>query len=161
MLTFLLCCLPSADMEAQKQQQQQQSFQDPLSAAAAEVESGESSANCPNQATGLEAPSLSVRDSPALSLNRHPADGSEGMETTADKNDGTDSSSTWSPEVLQPDVSDILCYLVLDFVQRFRVFEVFLKLVADLKRTNHHLTCPSCGLRPFYTHFRYFMCNLM
>ncbi|XP_062296796.1 synaptotagmin-14-like [Scomber scombrus] len=45
------------DMEAQKQQQH---FQDPLSAAAAEAESAESSANCPNKPAGAKA-SLSGR----------------------------------------------------------------------------------------------------
>ncbi|XP_053192198.1 synaptotagmin-16 [Scomber japonicus] len=90
------------------QQQQQQQFQDPLSAAAAAAESAESSANCPNKPAGAEASLSGARDSPSLSLSRHPADGSEDMETTLDKNDATDSSSTWSPEVLQPDSSHIL-----------------------------------------------------
>ncbi len=89
MLTFSRGCLPPADMDAQSRQ----GFQDPLSAAVEESERA----------------SVLSEDKPAhsstLSVNRPAADGSEGTEKTVDfnKNDATDSSSTWSPEVLQPD----------------------------------------------------------
>ena len=108
MLTLLLCCLPSADMEAQKRQR----FLDPLSAAAAAAEDEGASANSPDKPARVEASQSGIKDSPTLSISRQAADGSEDVETAADKNDQTDSSSAWSPEVLQPDISDILCYLV-------------------------------------------------
>lgn len=98
MLTFLPCCLPPAEMEAQSRQ----GFQDPLSAAVEESE--RASALSLDKPAGLEA--SGARDSPTPSINRQAADGSEGTEMAVinDKNDATDSSSTWSPEVLQPDI---------------------------------------------------------
>lgn len=98
MLTFLSCCLPSAEMEAPSRQ----GFQDPLSAALEESE--RASALSLDKPAKLEV--SSVKDSPTLSMRRQAADGSEDTEKVVDldKNDGTDSSSTWSPEVLQPDM---------------------------------------------------------
>lgn len=95
MLTFLLCCLPVGEMEAQNQQK---GFQDPLSAAVAENE--RVTAVSLHKPAALE--TSGTRDSPTLSMNRQAADGSEDTEKAAhyDKNDATDSSSTWSPEVL-------------------------------------------------------------
>lgn len=101
-LTFLHCCLPSAEMEAQSRQ----GFQDPLSAAVEESE--RASALSLDKPAGPEAPGAG--DSPNPDVNQQAANGSEGMEKAVDldKNDATDSSSTWSPEVLQPDIQDHL-----------------------------------------------------
>lgn len=98
MLNFLPCCLPPAETEAQSQQ----GFQDPLSAALEERE--RASSLSPDKPSGVEAAGAAM-DSPTPSMNRQAADGSEDTEKTADrdKNDATDSSSTLSPEVLQPD----------------------------------------------------------
>lgn len=96
-LTLLPCCLPSAEMEASNQQ----GFQDPLSAAAAESE--RMSALSLDKPAGREA--SATTDSPTPSINRQTPDGNEGTEAVdLDRNDATDSSSTWSPEVLQPDI---------------------------------------------------------
>lgn len=93
MLTFLPCCLPPAEMEAQSQQ----GFQDPLSAALEESERA-SALSLDNPAV-VEAPD--PRDSPTPSTNQQAADGSEDAEKAVgqNRNDGTDSSSTLSPEV--------------------------------------------------------------
>lgn len=92
-------------MEAQSQQ----GFQDPLSAAVAEIEKASAVSLDVSDRVEASAPALS-RDSPTPSTNRQAADGSEDADTAADheKDEPTDSSSTWSPEVLQPDPSDIL-----------------------------------------------------
>ncbi|KAM7376422.1 hypothetical protein PAMP_006157 [Pampus punctatissimus] len=90
-------------MEAQKQQH----IQDPLSAAAAAAESREASTGSPYKPTGAEASTSSTIDSPALSLNWQTADGSKDMETAMNKNDSTDSSSTWSPEQEQLPHDDV------------------------------------------------------
>lgn len=97
MLT-LPCCLPSAEMEAQSQK----GFQDPLSAVPNE---SETTATLPlDKPTGPEAPVNT--DSPTPSLNQpNGKEGNEGSEVVdLDKNDATDSSSAWSPEVLQPEI---------------------------------------------------------
>lgn len=99
MLT-LPCCLPSAEMEAQSQK----GFQDPLSAVPNE---SETTATLPlDKPTGPEAPVNT--DSPTPSLNQpNGKEGNEGNEGSEvmdlDRNDATDSSSAWSPEVLQPE----------------------------------------------------------
>ncbi|XP_051249635.1 synaptotagmin-16 isoform X2 [Dicentrarchus labrax] len=83
------------EMEAQNRQ----GFQDPLSAAVEESER----ASALDKPARLEA--SGDRQSPSLSMNRQAADGSEDTaEKTLDldKNDATDSSSTWSPEQEQP-----------------------------------------------------------
>lgn len=90
------------DMEAQSQQKV---FQDPLSAAVAESErASEVSLDKPAalQASG-------TKDSPIPSMNRQAADGKEDTEKGAncDKNDATDSSSTWSPEQEQPPQDEV------------------------------------------------------
>ena len=105
MLTCLPCCLPPAEMEAPSRQ----GFQDPLSAAVEESE--RASALSLDKPAGLDA--SGARDSPTPSMNRQAADGSEGTEKTLDldKNEATDSSSTWSPEVLQGPLS---FYISLD-----------------------------------------------
>ncbi|XP_040917454.1 synaptotagmin-16 isoform X2 [Toxotes jaculatrix] len=84
------------EMEAQSRQ----GFQDPLSAAAEERE--RASALSLDKPTGVEA--SGGKDSPTPSTNRQAADGSEDTEKAVDrdKNDATDSSSTWSPEQEQP-----------------------------------------------------------
>lgn len=66
-------------------------FQDPLSAAVEESE--RASGGSLEEAAVAEA----SRDSPTPSTNRQAADGSEDTEKAT--NDGTDSSSAWSPEV--------------------------------------------------------------
>lgn len=84
------------EMEAQNRQ----SFKDPLTAAAEERERASSLV--------LEKPATlevsDVRDSPTPSMSRQAADGSEETEKAVDneKNDATDSSSTWSPEQEHP-----------------------------------------------------------
>ncbi|KAF3700721.1 Synaptotagmin-16 Chr14Syt Synaptotagmin 14-like protein Synaptotagmin XIV-related protein [Channa argus] len=84
------------EMEAQSQQ----GFQDPLSAAVEENERA--------SVLSLDEPAVakasSARDSPTPSMNRQAADGSEDTEKAVDqaKNDGTDTSSTWSPEQEKP-----------------------------------------------------------
>ncbi|XP_049918456.1 synaptotagmin-16 isoform X3 [Epinephelus moara] len=90
------------DMEAQNPPK---GFQDPLSAAAQENE--RPSAVSPNRPAALEA--SSTRDSPVPSMNRQAADGSEDTEKPADydKNDATDSSSTWSPEQEHPPQDEV------------------------------------------------------
>lgn len=99
MLTFLPCCPPSAEMEASNQQ----GFQDPLSAAAAAAESERTSALSLDKRAGREA--SVTTDSPTPSINQQAPDGNKGTEAVdLDRNDATDSSSTWSPEVLQPDI---------------------------------------------------------
>ncbi|XP_070698562.1 synaptotagmin-16 [Pempheris klunzingeri] len=77
-----------------------QGFQDPLSAALEESE--RASALSLDKPAGLEV--SGARDSPTPSVSRQAADGSEGTEKAVDldKNDATDSSSTWSPEQEQP-----------------------------------------------------------
>lgn len=87
-------CLSPAEMEAQSQQ----GFQDPLSAALEESERAPA-LHLDNPAV-VEAPD--ARDSPTPDTNRQAADGSEGAEQAVDQegNDGTDSSSTLSPEVI-------------------------------------------------------------
>ncbi|KAI3367887.1 hypothetical protein L3Q82_026224 [Scortum barcoo] len=84
------------EMEAQSRQ----GFQDPLSAALQESERASSLSL--DKPAGLEA--SSARESPTPSTNRQAADGSEGTEMAVinDKNDATDSSSTWSPEQEHP-----------------------------------------------------------
>lgn len=99
MLTFLPCCPPSAEMGASNQQ----GFQDPLSAAAAAAESERTSAHSLDKRAGREA--SVTTDSPTPSINQQAPDGNEGTEAVdLDRNNATDSSSTWSPEVLQPDI---------------------------------------------------------
>lgn len=97
MLTFLLCCLPPAEMEAQNRQQ---GFTDPLSAAVEESE--RAPPNRPDAPAALEASGSKASPASTLNMKRLAADGSEDVEKDAvyDKNDGTDSSTTWSPEVL-------------------------------------------------------------
>ncbi|XP_068457084.1 synaptotagmin-16 isoform X2 [Clinocottus analis] len=87
------------DMAAQSQQQQR-GFTDPLSAAV--QESDRATPVSLDKTAALGPPG--ARDSPAPSTNRQAADGSEEMEKAADcdKNDATDSSSTWTPEQEQP-----------------------------------------------------------
>ncbi|KAM8737618.1 synaptotagmin-16 isoform 2-T2 [Acanthopagrus schlegelii] len=82
-----------------------QGFQDPLSAALEESE--RASALSLDKPAKLEV--SSVKDSPTLSMRRQAADGSEDTEKVLDldKNDGTDSSSTWSPEQEQPPQDDV------------------------------------------------------
>ncbi|XP_030299502.1 synaptotagmin-16 isoform X2 [Sparus aurata] len=82
-----------------------QGFQDPLSAALEESE--KASALSLDKPAKLEV--SSVKDSPTLSMRRQAADGSEDTEKVVDldKNDGTDSSSTWSPEQEQPPQEDV------------------------------------------------------
>ncbi|XP_027134551.1 synaptotagmin-16 isoform X2 [Larimichthys crocea] len=77
-----------------------QGFKDPLSAAVEENE--RASALSLDTPAGLEA--SGARESPTPSMNRQAADGSEGTEKAMDldKNEATDSSSTWSPEQEQP-----------------------------------------------------------
>ncbi|XP_018558713.1 LOW QUALITY PROTEIN: synaptotagmin-16 [Lates calcarifer] len=89
------------EMEAQSQQ----GFQDPLSAAVEERE--RASAQSLDKPAVVEA--SGARDSPTPSMNRQAADGSEDTEKAVDhdKNDATDSSSTWSPEQEQPPHSEI------------------------------------------------------
>ncbi|XP_070776869.1 synaptotagmin-16 [Enoplosus armatus] len=91
------------EMEAQSRQ----GFQDPLSAAVEESERASSLSL--DKPAGLEA--SGARDSPTPSMNRQAADGSEGVEkaTDLDKNDATDSSSTWSPEQEQPPPNEVSC----------------------------------------------------
>lgn len=78
----------------------QQGFQDPLSAAAAE--SKRTSVLPVDEPAGLEA--SGAMESPTPSRNQEAPDDNEGTEMDRNKNDATDSSSTWSPEVLQPDI---------------------------------------------------------
>lgn len=79
-----------------------QGFKDPLSAAVEELE--KASVDSLDKPAADEA--SAARASPAPSTNRQAADGSEDTEKILDedKNEATDSSSTWSPEVLHPDV---------------------------------------------------------
>ncbi|XP_076605465.1 synaptotagmin-16 isoform X2 [Chaetodon auriga] len=90
------------EMEAESRQ----GFQDPLSAAV--QESKRASALSLDKPAGPEEPAAS--DSPTPSMNRQAADGSEGVENAVnlDKNDATDSSSTWSPEQEQPPQNEVL-----------------------------------------------------
>ncbi|XP_069008913.1 synaptotagmin-16 isoform X2 [Embiotoca jacksoni] len=90
------------EMEAQNRQ----GFQDPLSAAAAEIERSSTRANSHKPAV-VEA--SAARGSPTPSANRQAADGSEDTQKAADddKNEATDSSSTWSPEQEQPPVDEV------------------------------------------------------
>ncbi|XP_074548102.1 synaptotagmin-16 isoform X3 [Halichoeres trimaculatus] len=85
-----------SDCEAEMEAQNRQSFKDPLTAAAEERERA-SSLVLEKPAT-LEVPDVS--NSPTPSMSRQAADGSEETEKAVDneKNDATDSSSTWSPE---------------------------------------------------------------
>lgn len=95
-------------MEAQSQK----GFQDPLSAAAAESE--KTSACSLAHATEVEP---SVRPTDRRTPNQQAPEGNGGNEgnegnegnggteaLVVDRNDATDSSSNWSPEVLQPDI---------------------------------------------------------
>ncbi|XP_069573182.1 synaptotagmin-16 isoform X3 [Brachyistius frenatus] len=90
------------EMEAQNRQ----GFQDPLSAAAAEIERSSTRANS-HKPAAVEA--SAARGSPTPSANRQAADGSEDTQKAADddKNEATDSSSTWSPEQEQPPVDEV------------------------------------------------------
>lgn len=84
-----------------------QDFQAPLGAAATE---NEASAFSLDQRAWPE-PSCPT-DSPTPSINQQAPDGNEGSEVVdLDKNEGTDSSSTWTPEVLQL----FFCYGLLHF----------------------------------------------
>ncbi|XP_023117385.1 synaptotagmin-16 isoform X1 [Amphiprion ocellaris] len=85
------------EMEAQSRQ----GFQDPLSAVVAESKRA-SAVSLDKPAVGVEA--SAARESPTPSMNRQAADGSEDTENAVDldKNEATDSSSTWSPEQEQP-----------------------------------------------------------
>ncbi|XP_020483022.1 synaptotagmin-16 isoform X1 [Labrus bergylta] len=89
------------EMEAQARQ----SFKDPLTAAAEERERESSMAL--EKPAGIEL--LDVRNSPTPSMRRQAADGSEETEKAADneKNDATDSSSTWSPEQEHPPLDEV------------------------------------------------------
>lgn len=79
----------------------QQGFQDPLSAAAAERK--RTSLLPVDEPAGLEA--SGATESPTPSSNQEAPDDNEGTGAMdLNKNDATDSSSTWSPEVLQPDI---------------------------------------------------------
>ncbi|XP_074548100.1 synaptotagmin-16 isoform X1 [Halichoeres trimaculatus] len=91
-----------SDCEAEMEAQNRQSFKDPLTAAAEERERA-SSLVLEKPAT-LEVPDVS--NSPTPSMSRQAADGSEETEKAVDneKNDATDSSSTWSPEQEHPHV---------------------------------------------------------
>lgn len=83
-------------------------FQAPLSAAATENEVSTLSLD---QHAWPE-PSCPT-ESPTPSINQQAPDGNEGSEVVdLDKNDGTDSSSTWSPEVLQPVIVLVLVDIV-------------------------------------------------
>ena len=84
-------------MEAKSQHQ---GFQDPLSAALEDTERATTSSSLDKPSTVRES---AARESLKLSMNRQAADGSEDTEKAADsvKNDVTDSSTTWSSEVLQ------------------------------------------------------------
>uniref|UniRef100_UPI0037E9895C synaptotagmin-16 isoform X2 n=1 Tax=Semicossyphus pulcher TaxID=241346 RepID=UPI0037E9895C len=85
--------------------QTRQSFKDPLTAAAEERERA-STLTLDKPAT-LEV--LGARDSPTPSMSRQAADGSEETEKAVDneKNDATDSSSTWSPEQENPPLDEV------------------------------------------------------
>ncbi|XP_029982356.1 synaptotagmin-16 isoform X1 [Sphaeramia orbicularis] len=86
------------DVEAQTQQR----FKDPLTAAVEEMEKASSH-------TEDKPASLTDRTSLTPSMNRQAADGSEDTEQPTadqDKNDATDSSSTWSPEQEQPPLDE-------------------------------------------------------
>ncbi|XP_039993672.1 synaptotagmin-16 [Xiphias gladius] len=89
------------EMEAQSRQ----GFRDPLSAALEESE--RASARSLEKPTGVEA--SGARDSPAPSMNRQAADGSEDTEkaTYHGKIDATDSSSTGNPEQDQPPQDEV------------------------------------------------------
>ncbi|KAM9842562.1 synaptotagmin-16 [Aulostomus maculatus] len=91
------------DMEAQSQQ----GFQDPLSAAAAEME--KTSAPSLEVSARVEASAAgAARASPLSSTNRQAADGSEDVETAADHNkDEPADSPAWSPEQEQPPQDDV------------------------------------------------------
>lgn len=88
------CCLPPADMEAQNQQ----GFQDPLCAV---VNQDQSTLDLPLATPSVpEAPD--PPESPTPSLEQ--PNGNQGPEVEEpDGNEATDSSSAWSPEVLQPE----------------------------------------------------------
>ncbi|XP_059209761.1 synaptotagmin-16 isoform X2 [Centropristis striata] len=94
-----------SDCEEMESQSQPQRFQDPLSAAVEESE--RASSVSPDKPTELEV--SRARDNSTPSMNRQAADGSEDMEKAADydKNDATDSSSTWSPEQEQPPLGEV------------------------------------------------------
>ncbi|XP_034433367.1 synaptotagmin-16 isoform X2 [Hippoglossus hippoglossus] len=86
--------------------QNQSGFQDPLSAA---VEEMERASSAPPDNPSLHETS-DARDSPAPSMRRPAADGSEDTQQAAqdhDQNDVTDSSSTWSPEQEQPPKEEV------------------------------------------------------
>ncbi|XP_029972173.1 synaptotagmin-16 isoform X2 [Salarias fasciatus] len=87
----------AAEMEAPSRT----GFQDPLSAAVEEIERASVSLSM-DKPIGAEA--LASRDTPTPSMSRQAADGSEDTEKTADqdKNEATDSSSTFTPEQEQP-----------------------------------------------------------
>lgn len=82
----------------------QQGFQDPLSAtAAASTETQRTSALSVDESASLKA--SGAVESPTPGSNQEAPDGNEGTEAVdLNKNDATDSSSTWSPEVMQPDI---------------------------------------------------------
>lgn len=87
-LPRLLCLLP-AEAEASGRQ----TFQDPLCA----VEDKSEKMSAPL----LNSPAATADASPILSPTRPAAEGSEDKPVDQDKNEAADSSSTWSPEVLQ------------------------------------------------------------
>ncbi|XP_053290711.1 synaptotagmin-16 [Pleuronectes platessa] len=86
--------------------QNQSGFQDPLSAAVEEMERASSAP--PGNPSVHE--TSDARDSPAPSMRRPAAEGSEDTQPPAqdhDHNDVTDSSSTWSPEQEQPPKEEV------------------------------------------------------
>lgn len=76
-------CLLPAEAEASCRQ----TFQDPLCAVEEKSEK-------------MSAPAAAAEGSPTPSTTRPAAEGSEDTPADQDKNEATDSSSTWSPEVL-------------------------------------------------------------
>lgn len=94
-LTFLSC----AEMETPSQQ----GFLDPLSAIAAESEKASAlSLDVSDGAEALAAADVMDRPTPSPTPSRQAADGSEDMDLAVDfdKDEPTDSSSIWSPEVI-------------------------------------------------------------
>ncbi|XP_069391244.1 synaptotagmin-16 isoform X3 [Paralichthys olivaceus] len=94
--------------------QNQSGFQDPLSAAVEEMERASSAP--PDNPSFHEA--SDARDSPAPSMSRPAADGSEDTQQAAqdrDQNEVTDSSSTWSPEQEQPPKEEVSSQPVSSF----------------------------------------------
>ncbi|XP_074517337.1 synaptotagmin-16 isoform X2 [Sebastes fasciatus] len=96
-----------SDCEEMEAQNRQQGFTDPLSAAVEESE--RAPPNRPDAPAALEASGSKASPASTLNMKRLAADGSEDVEKDAvyDKNDGTDSSTTWSPEQEQPPQDEV------------------------------------------------------